>query len=242
LAQDLAKYIAELEKMENLRRDFVANASHELRTPLTIIRGYTEALLDGTIDTPAQVQKYHSLMRDESVRLERLIKDLLDLSRLQSDRSEPAQDQIPLASIVDSVVSIMHRQAEQKQIKLVSETKQSVPAIRGNGDRLTQLVFILLDNAVKYTPTGGTVTASVLQEHNAIVLKFADTGTGIPAEDLPYIWERFYKVDKSHCRDDSGTGLGLAIAKQIIELHQAEVTVTSQIDQGTTVTVRFPLV
>lgn len=242
LAQDLAQYIAQLENMEKLRRDFVANISHELRTPLTIIRGYTEALLDGTVDSPDQAQKYHRQMRDESVRLERLIKDLLDLSRLQSCRAEPMlDDQIPLMAIANSVVNIICQQAQQKQITLTINTNQNVPDIRGNGDRLTQLILILLDNAIKYTPAGGTVTVSVLQDSKAVILKVADTGTGIPAEDLPYIWERFYKVDKSHCRADDGTGLGLAIAKQIIDLHQAEATVTSERKLGTTFTIRFPL-
>ena len=241
LAQDLAKHIAQLDNMEKLRRDFVANVSHELRTPLTIIRGYTEALLDGTVESPDQMHKYHRQMRDESVRLERLIKDLLDLSRLQSVRAEPEQDSIPLTAIADSVVSMISHQAQQKQITLTSNTSQHVPDIRGNGDRLTQLILILLDNAIKYTPIGGNVTISVLQDTKAITLKVADAGAGIPVEDLPYIWERFYKVDKSHCRADDGTGLGLAIAKQIIDLHQADAEVISELKHGTTFTIRFPL-
>ena len=241
LAQDLAQYIAQLEHMEKLRRDFVANVSHELRTPLTIIRGYTEALLDGTIDNPDQVQKCHYLMRDESVRLERLIKELLDLSRLQSGQAEPTQDPIPLTAIADSVVNMMIQRAQQKHITLTANTSQHMPDIRGNGDRLTQLILILLDNAIKYTPIGGTVTVSIWQDTGTVILNVADTGAGIPAEDLTYIWERFYKVDKSHCRADDGTGLGLAIAKQIIDLHQAKATITSELRLGTTFTIRFPL-
>jgi signal transduction histidine kinase len=241
LAENLAKFTFELNKMEILRRDFVANVSHELRTPLTIIRGYTEALLDGTVKTSAQVRKYHHSMRDEAVRLERLIKDLLDLSRLQSGRSDPLQDQVPLTAVAGSVVSIMLQQAAQKKITLVFDTSQPVPAINGNGDRLTQLVFILLDNAVKHTPAGGTVTVSVVQKDDTVLLKIVDTGTGIPAEDLPYIWERFYKVDKSHSSADCGTGLGLAIAKQIIDLHRASAEVISEPGHGTAFTIIFPL-
>ena len=241
LAGDLASYLAELNKMEKLRRDFVANVSHELRTPLTIIRSYNEALLDGTVDEPAQIKKHHWLMRDEAVRLERLINDLLDLSRLQSAKVAD-KEKIPLAAVANSVVHMLTQQAEQKGIHLVANTKEPLPALQANGDRITQLLLILLDNAIKYTPSGGTVSLTTFADVDAVVVEVADTGTGIPSEDLPYIWERFYKVDKSHCRDDSGTGLGLAIAKQIIELHQAAVTVTSQVGQGTTVTVRFPLV
>lgn len=240
LARDLAKYVDELKRMENLRRDFVANVSHELRTPLTVIRGYTEALLDGTVDDAAQAHKYHGLMRDEAVRLERLIKDLLDLSRLQSGQPEPAGEPIPLPAIVDSVVNMMCQAVAQKQITLNANTNEQVPPVPGNGDRLTQLMLILLDNAVKYTPAGGTVTISVSWEEPAVVLRVADTGKGIPAEDLPLIWERFYKVDKAHCRDDNGTGLGLAIAKQIIDLHGAKAAVFSKPGEGTTFTVSFP--
>jgi signal transduction histidine kinase len=239
LAQDLASYIAELNKMEKLRRDFVANVSHELRTPLTIIRGYNEALLDGTIDEPVQIKKYYRLMRDETVRLERLINDLLDLSRLQSAKGAADKEKIPLAAIADSVVHMLKQQAEQKGIHLLVNTKEPLPAIQANGDRITQLLLILLDNAIKYTPSDGTVTLTTFMDDNVVAVKIADTGTGISSEDLPYIWERFYKVDKSHCRDDSGTGLGLAIAKQIIDLHQAKAEVTSKLGKGTTFTIKF---
>lgn len=241
LARDLAGYIAELNKMEKLRRDFVANVSHELRTPLTIIRGYNEALLDGTIDDPAQSKKYFCLIRDETVRLERLIKDLLDLSRLQSAKLTADKEKIPLNAVAAGVVQMMQQQAEQKGIQLLIKPDEQLPAIQANGDRITQLLLILLDNAIKYTSNGGTVVITTFSDDKAVSVKIADTGAGIPAEDLPYIWERFYKVDKSHCRNDSGTGLGLAIAKQIIELHQAAVTVTSQVGQGTAFTIRFPL-
>jgi len=241
LARDLAGYIAELHKMEKLRRDFVANVSHELRTPLTIIRSYNEALLDGTIDESTHLKRYYRLMRDETVRLDRLINDLLDLSRLQSGKDADDKEKIPLPALVDSVVQMQKLQAEQKGIHLVADTEEPIPAILGNGDRITQLLLILLDNALKYTPSGGAVTVNTFANGDAVVLEVTDTGAGIPAEDLPYIWERFYKVDKSHCRDDSGTGLGLAIAKQIIELHHAAMTVTSQVGQGTKIVIRFPL-
>lgn len=240
LARDLASYITKLNQMEKLRRDFVANVSHELRTPLTIIRSYNEALLDGTVDNPKQINKYYCLVRDEAVRLERLINDLLDLSRLQSAKTVIDKEKLPLPAVAASVVHMLEQQAQQKEIHLLANT-QEAPAIWGNGDRITQLLLILLDNAIKYTPSGGTVTLTTFTDGDAATVEIADTGTGIPAEDLPYIWERFYKVDKSHCRDDSGTGLGLAIAKQIIELHQATVKVTSQIGQGTTITIWFSL-
>lgn len=241
LSRDLAKYVAELNQMEKLRRDFVANVSHELRSPLTIIRGYNEAMLDGTIDDPLLVQKYHRLMREETVRLEHLINDLLDLSRLQAGKLAADKDKIPLAAVADSVVNMLQQQARQKQVNLVAQTKEPLPLMMGHGDRITQLLLIIMDNALKYTPAGGTVTVSTFPEAAAVVLQVADTGPGIPAEDLPHIWERFYKVDKSHSRTDQGTGLGLAIAREIIELHQAVAEVTSTPGQGTVFTIKFPL-
>ena len=166
LARDLASYIAELNQMEKLRRDFVANVSHELRTPLTIIRGYNEALLDGTIDDPAQVKKYYCLMRDETVRLERLINDLLDLSRLQSAKTAIDKEKLPLPAVAVSVVRMLEQQAQQKGIHLLANT-QETPVIQANGDRITQLLLILLDNGIKYTPPGGTVTLTTFTDGDA---------------------------------------------------------------------------
>ncbi|WP_378956768.1 sensor histidine kinase [Pelosinus sp. sgz500959] len=241
LAQDLASYIEELNQIEKLRREFVANVSHEFRTPMTIIRGYNEALMDGTVNDSELVKKYHSLMGDEILRLERLITDLLDLSRLQSSTVPMEKEKLPLATLVDSVVNLIRQQAEQKQVSIIVNTQKSNSAIWGNGDRIIQLLLIIVDNALKYTPAGGTITVGIVMENDWVVLTVVDTGIGIPETDLPYIWNRLYKVDKSHCRANGGTGLGLAIGKEIIDLHHAEVKVTSQVQQGTTVTIRFPL-
>lgn len=238
LAQDLANYMAEMEKTEKLRRDFVANVSHELRTPLTIMRGYTEALLDGTAE-PAQSTKYLRTMQEETVRLEHLVKDLLDLSRLQSETAAWKTEPIPLPAIVESVFHIVKPVAEQKNISLLLEVDNAVPDILGNDDRLAQLLLIFLDNALKHTMSGGQITVSVAANPNEVMLSIADTGVGIAAEDLPYIWDRFYKADKSHTRTESGAGLGLAIAKQIIDQHRAVAEVTSELGQGTIFSIIF---
>jgi len=242
LAKDLADFVSQTEKMEKMRRDFIANVSHEFRTPITIIRGYAEAFLDGAVANPETGLKYHRLMRDESVRLEKLIKDLLDLSHLQAERCALSKERISLSELARNVTSMFQYQAENKKIRLSSEIPESLPDIAANGGRLVQLLVILLDNALKYTDPGGQIAVKLWKENNNdILLSIADTGIGIPEEDLPYIWERFYKVDKSHSRlTDSGAGIGLAIAKQIIELHQAEVQVESTVGQGTTFTIRFP--
>jgi len=239
LAHDLGEFVKQTEQTERLRRDFIANVSHELRTPVTVIRGYTEAFLDGTVQDGVLSDKYHMLMRDETVRLERLIRDLLDLSRLQAENRVFETEAIPLAAIADSVVTMLRQQAERKNIKIFFEAGTSSPDIEGNGDRLTQLLLILLDNALKYTPEGGTVTVTIFPADNGVHLLVKDTGVGIPAADLPLIWERFYKVDKSHSRSENGTGLGLAIAKEIMDRHGATVSVTSVTNAGTTFDICF---
>jgi len=240
LAADLGQFMLEAAKTEKLRRDFIANVSHELRTPLTIIRGYSEAIVDGTVDDRAQIDSFLQMVRDEAVRLERLIKSLLDLSKLQTAEARVSFDSVSLAEIVRHVQQMMSPLAEARQIRLQIAIDADLPPVQGDRDRLVQLLLILADNAVKYTPAGGDVTLSLTQtETGALRCSIQDTGIGIPAEDLPYIWERFYKVDKSHQPEDGGAGLGLAIARQIIELHKATVRVSSEPGAGTLIQLDF---
>ncbi|EAX46393.1 integral membrane sensor signal transduction histidine kinase [Thermosinus carboxydivorans Nor1] len=239
LAQDMEEYVRRLEQLDKMRRDFVANVSHELRTPLTIMHGYNQALQDGTITDPALVKKYHRVMGEEIMRLEKLIADLLDLSQLQANGLTLDIEEVSLAEIVDNVVTLLKPRSEEKGVSLAACVAPGVPPIQGDGDRLTQLALILVDNALKFTPPGGRISIDLTVQDGEEVLTVADTGTGIAPEDLPYIWERFYKGDKS--RASSGTGLGLAIARQIIELHGAKVDVTSRCGEGTVFTIRFPL-
>jgi signal transduction histidine kinase len=240
LAVDLGQFMLDAAKTEKLRRDFIANVSHELRTPLTIIRGYSEAILDGTVDDPKQIESFLQMVRDEAVRLERLIKSLLELSKLQTAESGHNFVSLDLAEILRHVGQLMQPLAAAKQIALRVEPGETLPKISGDRDRLVQLLLILADNAVKYTPAGGSVTLSLAQtEAGALRCTVQDTGIGIPAEDLPYIWERFYKVDKSHQQDEGSAGLGLAIARQIIDLHKARVNVVSELGSGTRFELEF---
>jgi len=240
LARNLGEYMLEVGKTEKLRRDFIANVSHELHTPLTVIRGYSEAMADGVVEEPSQIKRYQYLIRDEAIRLERLIKDLLNLSRLQSSSDACPLEPVAFAEIATHVMQLIVPLAESKNISLHYDAPQNLPPVQGNRDRLIQLLLIFLDNAVKYTPSGGKVSLS-LQQKKAGILNcvIQDTGVGIPESDLPYIWERFYKVDKSHQRSDEGTGLGLAIARQIIDLHEAKVSVTSDPTEGTRIELEF---
>lgn len=239
LTNNLGEFVRQTERMEKLRRDFVANVSHELRTPLTIIRGYSEALLDGTISDPTELRKYYRLIRDEAERLERLNSQLLELSRLQG-RAVLEMEELPLADLAQGALHLFQHNAEQKQIELCFHRGETIPLIYGNGDLLTQLLVILLDNAIKFSAPGSRVTIGVDRDGQQVVLTVADTGIGIPEADISYIWERFYKVDKSHSRNSCGTGLGLALAREIILLHNAKPEVVSQLGQGTIFYITFP--
>ena len=238
MAASLEQSALEMEKQEGLRRDFVANVSHELRTPLTIIRGYNEALADGTA-AEQQRQQYHALIRDEALRLERLIADLLDISRLRAGAVEMEKERILLQSLVDGVVQLVQKLAQEKGLLLETELSEGL-FVYGDGDRLTQLLLILLDNALRHTEQGAVRIESGYGADGRAFLRISDTGHGIPAEALPYIWERFYKVDKAHSRDGGGTGLGLAVAKEIMNLHGIEVEAASIVGVGTSFTLRFP--
>lgn len=239
LSRDLEQFAKKSWKMEKMRRDFVANVSHELRTPITIIQGYNEALSDGTITDPEDVKKYRRLINDETLRLERLIKDLLDISRLQRGEGEEMEP-IPLGRIVENVVQMLEVRAKKRDIRLEQELDNNL-LVYGNGDRLFQLVMILGDNAMKYSPDSSAITFQVTaNSQHETVLVVADQGFGIPEEDIPYIWERFYKADKSHSRHIAGTGLGLAIGKEIIRMHKAKAQVQSKVGKGTRFTITFP--
>lgn len=241
LARDLGKNMAEIEQQEKLRRDFIANVSHELRTPLTIMRGFSEALIDGLVNDAKEIENAHRLMRDETVRLEGLINELLDLSRLQAPNIPLTLEPIQLAEIIENVASLFDKTCQTKEVLFKTNIEEALPPILGNGDRLTQLLLIFLDNALKYTSKGGILTLSLKHEENCQVLAVSDTGSGISPEDLPYIWERFYKSDKSRNRSGSSTGLGLSIAKEIIEKHHAKAEVISTLGEGTTFKIIFPL-
>ena len=242
LGNDLSAFVAKTERAEKIRRDFVANVSHELRTPLTIIRGYNEAISDGTVTDKDMIQRYRLLINEETMRLERMIRELLDISRMQAaDELAPAKMQpLPLGAIVRNVAEKLMVNAVERNVKLLVHVDEKIQ-IMGQGDQMVQLVLIIGDNALKYTPENGTVTfVTELQQDGSVKMAISDQGPGIPEEDLPFIWERFYKVDKSHSRNVPGTGLGLAIAREIIRMHGAKVQVFSKLGEGTRFEITFP--
>ncbi len=242
LGKDLDAYIAKMERTEKIRRDFVANVSHELRTPITIIRGYNEAICDGMVTDPDVLARYRGLINEETVRLERMVRELLDISRLES--SDPLtvnnMDELPLAGIIRNVAEKLAVRCVKNNVTFTVHADDTIK-ILGDGDQMVQLIMILCDNALKYSPKNGTVSIGANKlEDGSVLLTVADQGRGIPEADIPFIWERFYKVDKSHCRTVPGTGLGLAIAKEIIRVHGASAEVTSKCGSGTTFEIKFP--
>ncbi|PWW05586.1 two-component system sensor histidine kinase ResE [Paenibacillus cellulosilyticus] len=239
-------------KLEKLRRDFVANVSHEIRTPLSMLQGYSEALLDGFADSPEERDELVQVIHDESVRMGRLVKDLLDLARMEAGHNELKL----MPCDIDSLVRRVHRKfaayAKDRDIRLSCELPESPPlnVEAADEDRLEQVLTNLLDNAMRHTPSGATISLSGdwgvpdpgQTDPAYVVLRIADEGEGIPSDDLPYIFERFYKADKSRKRGSSGgTGLGLAIVKNIVEGHHGRIQVDSLIGKGTTFTILLPV-
>jgi signal transduction histidine kinase len=238
LAEDLKHYVDQMEKTDLMRKAFVANVSHELRTPLTILRGYNQALADGTINQAQETKKTLRIMGDEISRLEKLIKELLDLSLLEADGNILELEAVDLKEIVENVLSLLKNRAAEYNVMFKADLAANIRPLTADGARLTQLVLIFADNALKFTPSGKDVNITLTEDATGALLTIADTGRGIDPADLPHIWERFYK--KNNANPQQSTGLGLAIAKQILELHKAQVNVFSKLQAGTTFQIFFP--
>ena len=227
----LFKDMTELERLEKTRRDYVANVSHELRTPLTAVRGLLEPLADGMITDEETRQRYYRIMLREVVRLSRLITDMLELSRLQSGKEYLQIGPVDLQELLMDTHQNYLNEARQHGITLKLEA-ESVPYVMTDGDRVEQILVIMIDNAMHYTPSGGSITLSAVQtDERTVLVSVTDTGCGIDEEDLPHLFERFYKTDKS--RKEGGTGLGLSIAKQIIDKLGETIYVESKLGEGT---------
>lgn len=225
----LFKDVSDMERLENMRKEYVANVSHELRTPLTSIRGLLEPLTDGMVKDEEDKQRYYKIMLHEVVRLSRLISDMLKLSRLQSGADYTEYSRVDIKELLNDVVGSYTENAAQKGITLLLDA-DDVPDAMTDSGLVEQVLVILLDNAMKYTEPGGTITLSV-KDGERLLVSVADTGVGISEEDQEHIFERFYKVDKSH--GEGGTGLGLSIAATIIDRLQEKIKVHSIEGEGT---------
>lgn len=234
----LVQDISESERLEQLRRDFVANVSHEFRTPLTVIKGSLEALADGTVTEPESVSRYYTRLQSETRALERLVGDLLDLSRLQAETLSLHLEPVNMSEVITDALKGIQAIAQGKGIEVVFHGEEAVPPVMGDYDRLRQLFIIFLDNAVKYSTEKSTVRLS-LHSGERVDVTIEDQGPGISTEELPYIWDRFYQGDAS--RESHGTGLGLSIAARLIALHGGTANVSSHIGKGTVFTLTFPI-
>lgn len=238
--------ITEIQRLETIRSDFVANVSHELRTPLTAIRGYIETLLQHPPADPADVKQFLTIIDRHSERLSRLTEDLLVLSELESGAQKLTLKPVEVEQLIHRVLEVFWDRAAKNEISLSHSFPSGLPLILGDYDRLQQLFINLVDNALKYTPSGGSVTITARHAHlstqadAAVEIIVADTGAGIADKDLPRLTERFYRVDKARSRELGGTGLGLAIVKHIVLAHGGELKIESAINHGTTVRVFLP--
>ena len=232
--------VTELYRYERLRKEFVANVSHELKSPLTAIRGLTETLREGALQDPAHGQQFLGLIEQETARLSRLIDDLLELAQLESGQGPRPTQRVELGALIDEMLPALQAKARPRQITIEAHLDRSWQ-VGVDADWLRRILRNLLDNAVAYNREGGTVTVTVQPESGWARVAVADTGLGIPAEDLPRVFERFYRVDKARSRESGGTGLGLAIVKHAVESYGGAVAVESQLGRGSTFTFTIPL-
>ncbi|MNJ44423.1 Sensor protein SrrB [compost metagenome] len=235
--------VTEEVNLEKMRRDFVANVSHEIRTPLSMMQGYSEALLDGMATSPEESQELIQVIHDESLRMGRLVHDLLDLARMEAGHTEMLMYEVDLHALIERVYRKFLVRAKDEGLLLQLELAQE-PLIlpQANEDRLEQVLTNLLDNAYRHSGDDTQVTISADRNKQGIHISIADQGMGIPPQDVPYIFERFYKADKARVRGVAGgTGLGLSIVKNIIDAHQGEIKVESVLGEGTVFHMFFPV-
>lgn len=230
--------ISDLKRLEKVRRDFVANVSHELRTPVTVIKGYAETLLSGALTTdPERAVGFLEKIDRHAERLGSLVSDLLVLSELEAGEKPPQPAPVAIEGAVGHSCALLEEKARNKKISIDRHGIEGAPPVLADRGKLEQVMVNLLDNAIKYTPENGSITISAKEEGGMVTILVADTGIGIPARDLPRIFERFYRVDTARSREQGGTGLGLAIVKHIIQLHGGSIAVESTPGRGSTFSV-----
>ncbi|MFH1488760.1 MAG: ATP-binding protein [Pseudomonadota bacterium] len=234
--------VTRLKKLEDMRRDFVANVSHEIKTPITAIKGFTETLHDGAIKNPEEAVRFLKIIDRHVSRLEAIIEDLLSLSRIEGEekKGEIELKESSIGEVLKTTQQICHAKAEEKKIRVILNCDEGLAA-KINTPLLEQAAVNLLDNAIKYTGEGGTIIMEGHQEGNEVVINVIDQGCGIEKEHLPRIFERFYRADKARSRQMGGTGLGLAIVKHIMQAHRGLVSVESTPGNGSTFTITLPL-
>ncbi len=234
MADTLEQNLCELEKNDRLRRELIANISHDLRSPLASIQGYVETVLMKGASLPEEERReFLEITLKNVIQLNNLVQELLELSKLDARQSEPAPEAFSLAELAQDVMIKFQPQAESRQINLISKFPRILPMVTADIGMMERVLSNLIDNALRYTPPQGKVELRLEERKNTIAVSVQDTGQGIPEQDLPHIFDRFYRVEKSRQRDSGGSGLGLAIVKKIIEAHGAEIKAESNAGQGT---------
>lgn len=241
--------ITAVRRLERIRSEFVANVSHELKTPVAAVKGFAETLMAGALEDKEMVRSFLQIIYDESDRLNRLIGDILELSKIESKRIPLQFSPVDVESIVENSIQMMKAEAEKKHITLESCVENEL-YIEADEDRLRQILINLLSNGISYTPEGGRVSIGVEfvpslddnPDNERMRIRISDTGIGIPEKDLPRIFERFYRVDKARSRSSGGTGLGLSIVKHLTELHHGTISVESEAGKGTTFNIELPVI
>lgn len=232
--------ITELKKLETVRKQFVANVSHELNTPVTSIKGFTETLIDGAKEDKDTLNHFLSIILKESNRLQALIKELLELSKVEQQGFQLDLQKVDIVPVLRDTYEILEKKAAKKNIQFVLNDLNQPIVCETDPFRIQQVIINLVSNAISYTPADGKVTISASEDVDKVYIKIADTGIGIDEEELPRIFERFYRVDKDRSRESGGTGLGLAIVKHILEAQHGEITIDSKLNEGSTFTVIIP--
>lgn len=227
------------QKLDNARREFVANVSHELRTPITVIKSYTETLMDYRVHDETEAN-FLSVIDGEADRMTRLVADLLALSRLDNN-AELKAEPFDLKELLLLACARINVEAKKHSQTINEHIDEFIPLVTGDHDRIEQVIVNIIGNAVKYTPDGGKIEVFGYSEDKKAYIKVKDNGIGIPEEDIPHLFERFYRVDKARSRSKGGTGLGLAIAKEIVDAHKGEIKVESREGEGTCITVILPI-
>lgn len=232
--------MTEERKLDKLREDFIANVSHELRTPISMMQGYSEAIVDDIAQTDEEKKEMAKVIYDESLRMGRLVNELLDLARMEAGHILLSVESIEIEPYLNRVIRKFHGLAKEKEIDLSLQLDTDEPNFRFDPDRIEQVLTNLVDNAIRHVPDSASILISGRTDERGLYIEVNDQGPGIPEEDLPFLFERFYKADKSRTRGISGTGLGLAIAKNIIEAHRGNISVKSKLGHGTTFSFFIP--
>ena len=234
--------VTRLKKLEQVRADFVANVTHEIKTPLTAIIGFVETLQQGAIDDRVKAQKFLLTIHENAQRLNRLVDDLLTLSSIELGETELHLEGLALEDVFETALTLISPRAALKNVRIQRDVQPGLPMVRADRDRLVQILVNVLDNAVKFTPEGGSVSITASPEvQGSVVIKITDTGIGISKSELPRLGERFYRIDKTRSREMGGTGLGLSIVKHLMKAHEGSMEIESTLGKGTTVSLHFPV-